>query len=279
MKKQFSLFALVLVLVISSIAPVNANTNKLLAVLEQNDDEDNSKEKKHKFVRLFPKERQGESWGYNFFTPGSNVENMDMFNTTINGSGSGFIFDILSFRSDMDLVAVGTKHVFLTGGLGFSVMKYRFSDNLKLTYNEDHQRVIAEIDQTEGVEFDNSFFGHDKSKIVYGSMYVPVNLNIKAGGILLSGGGFVDLYLSGKMKRKYKVDGEKVKEKIGNKDFRDFNLNKTKYGWNAEIRILKPGFGIGFMQMITPFFSGDDDPEIFENRIYFIYDIGGKKKK
>ncbi len=261
MKNKIYVLTLVFIMLFSSVGFVSAQKRK-----EKN-------EKTHKFIRFFPKERIGyQKVAYNFFTVGPNTDSK-MFETTVNGFGSGFVFDIFSFRSDLDMIAIGTEHVFLTSGVGLAIMKFRFSNNLVMQY--ENNNVVVGYDQNPDHQFSNSFFGHDKTKLVYGSVYVPVRLNIKLGDFaLLSGGSFVDLYLSGKFKRKFRENGEKKKEVIRNKDFKNFNINKTKFGWNAEIRLLKYGLGFGYIQMFTPFFSGKNDPEIYENRAYLLLNIG-----
>ena len=76
--------------------------------------------------------------------------------------------------------------------------------------------------------------------------------------------------MSGKHKRKFKADGDKKVEVIKNKDFSDYNLNKTKLGVNAMLMHKKGGVGLGFTYMITPFFKEGEGPELNEVRISLI---------
>jgi len=110
---------------------------------------------------------------------------------------------------------------------------------------------------------------HFRSKLSYlfRSFYFPVNLNISLGDIYFSCGALIDQYISGRLKRKFKIDGTKEKIVIRNKEFSDFNLNKTKLGVNALLMHEKSGVGMGFTYMITPFFKEGEGPALNEVRI------------
>ena len=54
-------------------------------------------------------------------------DDADKLQTTILGFGSGFMFDIFSFRQYRDLLALGTRSVNLSLGLGGAIAKYRFA--------------------------------------------------------------------------------------------------------------------------------------------------------
>ncbi len=207
--------------------------------------------------------REEGQLGYNFFVG----ENADLFKTSVQGFGSGFIFDIFSGRGSFDLVSIGWDKANLSLGMGYSIMKYRFTNNLVFNMIDDSVSIF--IDPNQNHDYVNTFFGYGKSKIVYGSLFVPVNLNLKMGNLLVSTGGFIDFYLSGKHKRKYIEDGKKVVNKIGNTDFRNFDLSKTKLGLSLLIKHIPTGVFVSIDRMVTPFFSKAYLPEIYEMRITF----------
>lgn len=198
---------------------------------------------------------------YNFFVGDDN----DDFTTSINGFGSGFILDIFTGRYSLDVVTVGFENINVSIGAGFAVSKYRFKENI--IFSKDNGNVAYMIDDDPTHDYINTFFGYGKSKLVYCSFYAPVNLNITLGEFYFSCGGLVDIYLSGKHKRKFEADGDKKVELIKNKDFSDFNLNKTKLGVNAMLMHKKGGVGLGFTYMVTPFFKEGEGPELNEVRI------------
>lgn len=129
------------------------------------------------------------------------MENILQFGTSINGFGSGFIFDVLTGRYSVDFISLGSESVYLSAGV------------------------------------------------------------------------FFDRYLAGKHKRKFKVDGEKEKVLIEPNEFKDFNLNKSKYGINASLVHKNTGLGIGFTYMLTPFFQEGKGPDLNEMRISFTFDF------
>ncbi len=203
---------------------------------------------------------------YNFFV-GDDAED---FTTTINGFGSGF-FDIFTGRMSFDLITIGWKSFNVSLGAGVGISKYRFSENIVLE-KTTHQ-VVYYYDDNPEHDYGNGFFSYGKSKLIVGSFYVPVNLNISLGELHFSAGGFVDQYLSGKHKRKFKVGDDKEKVMIRNDEFNDSYLNKLKYGVKALIFHKKSGFGMGFTYLLTPFFEEDKGPDLNEARISFSYDF------
>lgn len=218
-------------------------------------------------VKFFDNTRDDGGLAYNFFLG----DDAEQFGTSINGFGSGFIFDVLTGRYSVDFISLGTESVYLSFGAGFAISKYRFSDNLVFELHGDHIFVTEDIDPDH--DYVNTFFGYGKSKLVYGSVYFPVNFNISAGPVYLSAGVFFDRYLAGKHKRKFKVEGEKEKVLIEPNEFKDFNLNKSKYGINASLVHKNTGLGIGFTYLLTPFFQEGKGPDLNEMRISFTFDF------
>ncbi len=212
-------------------------------------------------VKVLKNTRSDAGISYNFFIG----DDDDDFATSINGFGSGFIFDMFTGRYSVDVFTAGFDKVNLSLGAGFAISKYRFRENIILS--KDNDNVVYTIDDDPTHDYVNTFFGYGKSKLVYGSFYFPVNLNISLGDIYFSCGALVDQYISGKHKRKFLENGNKEKVVIKNEDFSDFNLNKTKLGVNALLMHEKGGIGIGFTYMLTPFFKEGEGPELNEVRV------------
>lgn len=206
---------------------------------------------------------------YNFFLG----DDADDFTTTINGFGSGFIFDVFTGRYSIDIVTFGPEFINLSLGAGIAVNKYRFSDNLILSLNDVSGQVEWETDPDQTHDYVNTFFGYGKSKLVYTSFYFPANINLSVGPMLLSAGGFVDLYVAGRLKRKYKVDDDKQKNVVKNDVLKEFPFNKTKYGVNALLMHKGSGVGLGFTYMLTPMFIEGEGPALNEVRISLTYDF------
>ncbi len=212
-------------------------------------------------IKVLKNSRSDAGISYNFFIG----EDDDDFTTSINGFGSGFLLDIFTGRYSVDVFTIGFDKINISIGAGVAISKYRFRENI--IFSLENNLVTYSIDDDPTHDYVNTFFGYGKSKLVYGSFYFPVNLNISLGDIYFSCGGLIDQYVSGKHKRKFKVDGDKEKIVISNKEFSDFNLNKTKLGVNAMLMHEKGGIGMGFTYMITPFFKEDEGPVLNEMRI------------
>ena len=105
-----------------------------------------------------------------------------------------------------------------------------------------------------------------------------INFDI-AEKFTFSAGGFVDFYVYGKHKRKFLMDGEKMKEMIKPAEFRDYNLNKTKYGVSASFIHKKSGIGISGAYYLTPFFQDGMGPDLNEARISLVIGTDPKKVK
>ncbi|HDR89953.1 MAG TPA: hypothetical protein ENN63_10060 [Bacteroidetes bacterium] len=219
-------------------------------------------------VKFLEFSRNDAGLAYNFCLG----EDAERFATTIDGFGSGFMFDAFTGRYSVDMISVGFERARISLGAGVAINKYRFRENLvfvKLLGN-----VVVMEDPAPNRDYVNTFFGYGKSKLVYGSFYFPLDLTFRVGPMMISGGAFVDQYLSGKYKMKYLEDGEKMKEVIRNKDWREYNLQKTKWGVNAMIAHTPSGIGVSFAYMLTPFFTGSNDPVIHEARISLFHRFG-----
>jgi hypothetical protein len=212
-------------------------------------------------VRILKNSRSDAGISYNFFVG----DDDDDFTTSINGFGSGFIFDMFTGRYSVDVFTFGFDNINLSIGAGFAISKYRFKENI--IFSKENNIVNYSLDDDPTHDYINTFFGYGKSKLVYGSFYFPVNLNISLGDIYFSCGALIDQYISGRHKRKFKVDGSKEKVVIRNNDFSDLNLNKTKLGVNAVLMHERSGIGMGFTYMITPFFKEGEGPALNEVRI------------
>ncbi len=217
--------------------------------------------------------RDDSGMGYNFFMGDDAAD----FQTSINGFGSGFILDVLTGRNTFDFLQLGTKTAYLSLGAGLAISKYRFKDNLVFSLTELDGNVTYEIDPDPSHDYVNTFFGYGKSKLVTSSIFIPAHLNIViAKKFILSAGGFVDFFIYGKHKRKFIVEDEKEKVLIENKDFKDYNLNKIKYGVSASLMHKETGIGLVGTYYLTPFFQEDLGPQINEARICLVFSANPK---
>lgn len=205
--------------------------------------------------------------GYNFFVG----KDANTFKTTILGFGSGFIFDIFAGRYSADIITIGTQKINLSLGLGIAINKYRFSENL--IFEKSNNQTIVFPDTDTNHNYVNKFFGYGKSKIVTGTLFAPINLNLNVDNFNLSFGILFDYYLMGKHKRKFYDQGQKHEIIIINEDFKNFNLNKEKIGISFMISQIPKNVSFGFTYMLTPFFQDGKGPAVNEVRISFKYTI------
>ncbi len=224
-------------------------------------------------VNVFKNSRNDFGLSYNFFAG----NDLNDFRTSIKGFGSGFLLDAFTGRYSMDILWIGTKDVHLTAGAGIAISKYRFSEPVIFS---DADGVYSYTTDTDPAHtYGNGFFSNDKSKLVTSAFIFPVNLNFDLGKFYLSTGGTLDLYLAGKHKLKYTVDGKRVKELIPNERFNDFPINKVKWGLGAMIMHKRSGVNAGVVYMLTPFFEEHENfPEMREVRVSFSYDLSYIRK-
>lgn len=219
-------------------------------------------------VKVFKNGRSDFGLSYNFFTGNDNGD----FTTTIRGFGSGFLFDAFTGRYSKDILYVGTETVHLTLGAGIAINKYRFSE--PLIFSLEGGTFSYKIDDDPTHEYGNGFFNNDKSKFVIGNAIFPAYLNFDVGEFYMSYGGTLDVFLSGKHKLKYTVDGKREKEVVRNNTFNDWPINKTKFGLSAMILHKPTGVNIGLTYMLTPFFKDESGiPDLNEVRISASYNL------
>ena len=221
---------------------------------------------KFKF-KVLKQTRSDFGLSYNFFLG----DDSNDFTTSINGFGSGFLLDAFSGRISKDFIAVGTRSVNMTVGAGLAIMKYRFSE--PIVFAQENGNLNYFFDEDPNHDYGNGFFGYGKSKMVIANLIVPVNLNFDVGPFLISAGGTMDVYLSGKHKRKFRDDGEKRKVVVKNNTFNDYPLNKLKFGVGSMIMHKESGLNIGFTYMLTPLFEEDKGPDLNELRISVGYNL------
>ena len=216
--------------------------------------------------RAFDGSRCDFGMSYNFFV-GPDAED---FRTTINGFGSGFL-DLFSFRASTDVVTLGTRDVFLSLGAGIAISKYKFSENLIISHEDGF--VNWEVDPDPSHDYGSGFFSYGKSKLVSTTLTFPVNMNFDVGDFFLSAGITYDRYLTGKLKRKFKVNGSKEKVVVKNDQFNDFPVNRDKLGLGFMVMHKPSGLNIGVTYMTTPYFREGFGPEINEMRISVSYEL------
>ncbi|HLF62260.1 MAG TPA: hypothetical protein VI603_00805 [Saprospiraceae bacterium] len=219
-------------------------------------------------LRVIHNTRSDFGLAYNFFTG----DNTDDFRTTIKGFGSGFLLDAFSGRFSQDILLIGTEGVNITLGAGAAIAKYRFSE--PLVFYEENGEFHYTLDNDPTHTYGSGFFSNDKSKLVIGSFIFPANVNIDLGKFYFSAGGSFDLFVTGKHKRKYTVNGDRVKELIRNDNFNDYPISKAKWGLGAMLLHKESNVSAGVTYMLTPFFKENSGfPEMREVRVSFAYDL------
>ncbi len=218
-------------------------------------------------ARFMPWERYCISFGYNFLQ-GKDAKD---FPTTINGCGSGFLFGMSKARIGWDWLSLDYKNYSLNFGAGIALTKFRFSDPVQFSPNQD-RGLNYSLTLSEGESFNSNFFSHDKSKLRYWSLYLPIHFTTRFKKVVISAGAFADVYLGGKTKFKYHKDGNAEKESIRLYS-QNGPVNPVKFGFNFEFRPLLNYFmpGIGYTFMVDPLFKPGKGPELYEHRISLIF--------
>jgi hypothetical protein len=200
---------------------------------------------------------------YNFFTGPDAAD----FQTSIKGFGSGLV-DYFGTRYSIDVVTYGNEKIYLSMGAGLSVMKYRLSDHLVFVNPGNGAPIQYFTDPDPTHNYQDTFFGWGKSKIITVGAYFPLDVNIAIGkSMIFSAGAYADLNLSARYKMKYKVGEDQIKELIRSEEFRDFNINPFKYGVTAGLFFKKLKRGISCTYSLAPFFTPGGGPELHETRV------------
>ena len=141
-------------------------------------------------------------------------------------------------------------------GLGLATKIYRFKNDYVFG-NQNDQLVFVPGNPTH--EYSSGFFSYSKSKLYY----YAVRLHLEVGfvlfdKVLLSGGPLVDTRLYIYQKNKYKIEDKFYSDELRrNKHFENdiFNI-----GFKGNIGFKKIGLSASYMT--TPFFGGEDAPEL-----------------
>jgi hypothetical protein len=224
-------------------------------------------------IRIPATVRSESQLSYNFFTGPDAAD----FSTSMAGFGSGLL-DFFGTRTSLDLINIGTKKIYISAGAGFSVQKYRLSNNLVFGLSEENQ-VTWTTDPDETRDYVNSFFGYGKSKLITTSFYFPAEVNLLFGeNVHFSAGGYIDLNLTARYKMKYLVGDDKVKEIIRSSEFRNFHPSTAKYGVSASLYHKKWDMGLAASYSLTPFFKAGMGPDIHEAHVSASFRMMGLKK-
>jgi hypothetical protein len=213
-----------------------------------------------KFFRSGLHMRSEGSPAYHMFL----TDDTDLLRTTVKGFGSG-LYDMFTFRQSFDLVHMGSEKVYLSLGAGYAISKFRFTENILLNY--DNGVASFSLDTNSARDYVNTFFGYGKTKLVYGSFMIPLTVNFESEDLILSLGGFYDMWISGKFKSKYLENGVKVKDKIPNSELSQYPINKGKLGLSLTVASRKHRYGVSVNYMMTPFFQEGKGPLMNEFRI------------
>lgn len=202
--------------------------------------------------------------GYNFFL-GSGNSGMGTTGKVLGSGISDFSYNYTIYQVPL-ISSKDVIELFFVPGL--RIAKYRFSDNL--TLSQAGGKMIITPDINPAHSYNNSFFSYDGSKMVTGWWHVPVMVLLHIGekgarsGIFVA--PFYDRYAFGYHKRRFHENGSVRKEKIRNSAFKNFPLNKDKFGAEAGF-LTKQGMALSILYVYTPFFKTDKGPVLNEVRI------------
>lgn len=150
-------------------------------------------------------------------------------------------------------IGLGTSYVGLASGMGFEFSYYNF---------EGQNGIMKDPITNDIVEYDPTYSANiTRSRLHTGFISVPVLLEFQiptAGGgrVYLSGGVMGSAKLWSSTNIKYKISGDKSKEKTKG----DFNLTPFRYGFT--VRAGYRNFGLYANYMMTPFFKATTGPEL-----------------
>jgi hypothetical protein len=151
-------------------------------------------------------------------------------------------------------VGLGTSYVGLATGLGFEFTYYNF---------DGQNSIMKDPDTGVIVEYVPSYAGNiTKSRLHTSFITVPLLLEFQIptsgrGRIYLSGGVLGSAKLWSNTKIKYKVSGDKSKEKTKG----DYNLSPFRYGFT--VRAGYRNFGLYANYMMTSLFKPSRGPELY----------------
>ncbi len=208
------------------------------------------------------------SYGMNFFVG----KDAALFQTTGQALGSG----ILDFSGTIPLLPYwiqapgGDKKFAYAFPIGVRISKYRFAQNLVFSKNETTQMIDVYADTVSTRSYNHSFFSYEGSKLAAGYIHIPAIFRWDiTDKFVIDGSVFYDRCLFSYHKLKYTENERTQKDVIRNNEFKNYYLNKNKYGLSLGIRYA--GFGIGATYVPTPFFLKGQGPEIQELRVGLSY--------
>ena len=133
-----------------------------------------------------------------------------------------------------------------------------------IVFENQNNQVNVSIDTISTHVYNESFLSFDGTKLVTGWWHVPLYLVFSISeekGFYIA--PFYDRYAFGYIKRKYEDAGIDKKDKISNKEFKQFPLNKDKFGFDAGF-ITSNGFTVYLRYVYTPFFKTGKGPLLNE---------------
>lgn len=153
--------------------------------------------------------------------------------------------------------------IYLTAGLGVSWNSYFFKNNVSITTSNDSTRFID----------DSIEYNKYKLRLTY--LEIPLILGARIGNldhpIGLQIGVIGGFKIGSMLKRKYKLDETKYKDKIRD----DFNINPFKL--DAIVRISIDDIGLFARYSLTTLFEKNKAPELYAFSVGFTFgDFTGK---
>lgn len=178
--------------------------------------------------------------GYNFFEG----DDADNFTTTAEGLGSIKINLLTVYR-------YYAGPVYISPGWGLAISEFRFEDNLIFRHD-------ADADALNVFEDPNPANDYGKSKLQLGYIRVPLELGLQARKFNLAFGGYADLLLWSKHKRKFRNDETQDFAKIilGGSD--DLQLETFQFGVFGRVALGSVGLYVNYNLTNTFQDSGPD---------------------
>jgi hypothetical protein len=199
-------------------------------------------------------------------------EDADSLQTTIKGLGSVKFNMGFQYR-----LYFGETGMYFSPGLMLALNEFRFKDNISL-YNQaqikgqnlsDSLRILTD-------NADNHQYGKSKLQLMYARL--PLELGFATQKLNFAAGGFVDVLLNAKHKRKYRdtdANDTRVREVLrGNENFL---TNIIQYGVTA--RVEYNGIGLFAHYNLSELFQSGKGPKVNMFQVGLSFTQGSARKK
>jgi hypothetical protein len=165
---------------------------------------------------------------------------------------------------------------YIAPGFGLAISEWRFDKNLLLTPDSSDRLLITE-DSTKGRTY-------GKSKLQIISFRIPVEVGLQIQNVNIAVGGYADILLGGKHKRKFEdeivgLDGKKYTQEVRaiTDDRTDLRLRDFYFGVYA--RLAYRGVGLYAQYQLNTVFRSDPQVYAFQAGIAFSKTVKTSRKK